>query len=84
MRKRKNYPASLVKTAVTWAGGQQALALRYQQLGFRTVRQNTILKWLGRAGFPPEWAEATELATQGVVKARDIVAACQRRPKRAA
>lgn len=71
---------SLVDVALEWAGNQVALASRYQAAGFPTVRQQTISKWKKRNGIPAEWAEATELATRGFVKAGDVFRQCQRKP----
>lgn len=76
---------NLVQKSVKWAGGQMALARKFNEAGYPNVKQQHVWKWLRLRNFPPAWATAAERVTGGLVTADEVLKAIkQNRPRRAA
>lgn len=75
---------SLVKRAIELMdpATQVALAKKFRECGYPTVRQSHVHKWVAAGKFPPEWSFAVEAVTDGQIKATEVLKAGQR--KRAA
>lgn len=69
---------SLVDKAIELAKGQTALARKFNEHGYGTVRQGHVWKWKAAGKFPPYWADAVETVTGGRIRAKQVIQAAQR------
>lgn len=76
---------SLVDKAISLTGGTQvALAAKFRECGYPTVKQAHVWQWRRSGKFPAEWAEAVQIVTAGKVKAAAVIKAAQRQRTAAA